>query len=678
VPGAIIGTPAALVHAKHWVDAKVDNLATGGNKTGADVDKTSPLSSVLPTAEGVDKLVFGATGTKPYEPTSIGGKLGQAAITGVGAGLLDPLALGGALKGAKGVGDVLLRLFKANAGQAGKVGLASTAAESAHEIAPDSDILPVAAALLTHSGAGLTADAARAGYGVLRPVLNPSGAAKTTAAKVLSGVDNDLPGLANPDDAAIQDAIDKTKQTTDALGDGLDDYTSGGNMRADLQGRKDALTAQRGEAADKAYTNFRAQPPMTVNRLQGFLTRPGFRSAMRDAGRDVLDEGGKPLTQYWDVEDAGALGGADNVPGIRIKASAIPPDVLDRIKGKLDDAVSAARPGSRGQRTAQILRNDFVGALDDFYPNSYPQTRADFAAASRPLDPLTQGPVGKVLDNQTSFGNRTYTMPQDRIADTFLKSRALRSDFDSLVAGYGGDKTAALGNLRENLVGKVQDAINPDGTLSQAAFDRSVKPYAKTLSMWFPDLARQFNTAKGAQGALDNLRAQEGVASSVKDGALRDGNGLVTQGSFSTWLDRNQKALAGTQDPNTVIRLKQIAAALPRAPGGGAEAAVEAVPAAVGAMYGGAEAGIFGAMFHKIPDWLTGPRIQTFKDAYSKAIEDAVVNPAAAKQLAAQINTRPRGQTPTQALGQIVLKRAKAAGAAAPMAVNASAVPSGQ
>lgn len=667
IPGVIASLPAVLAHTKHWADAQVENAATGGHETGADLDNANPVTRVLNKAtNAVANAPFTLTGTTPYEPQTTGGKLGQAAVTGVGAGLLDPAADLSMLKSAPNFGKALVQLFKANAGNAAKTGAAAAAAEGAHEIAPDSGVLPVAAAMLTHSGAGLAADTARSGYRVVRPIVAPRAAAETAAANVLANAPHG-PGVANPSSADIDKAVADTKATTDALGEGLDDYTAGGNIREDLQKRKDALLAQRSDAADTAYSAFRNEQPLEAVKLAPFMSRPSFQKAVKGASGAVIDEGGKPLTEFLDFNEAGD-------PVFRPNA-AVPPDVLDRIKGQLDDQVSLAQPGTRDSRTKTMLRNQFVSFLDDQYPNTYPQTRADFAAASRPLDPLTSGPVSKVLDSETNFGRRSYAMPQDRIADTFLKSRAMRSDMDALVAGYGGDKQAAMSNLRENLVSKVQDAIDPtDGTLSQGAFDKAVRPYTRALGMWFPDLAKQFSTAKAAQGTLDLVRAQEKVADGIRGGALRDQSGVVTKGSFTKWLEGNAKTLAKTQDNNAVVRLRSIANALPETPGAGAEAAVEGIPAAVGFSMGGSEAGIFGAMFHKIPEALAGPQMAKFKEEYSRLIEDAVTNPSVRNNLAHRINSRPRGQTPLQAVGQAVLARLKGAAAKAPLAATSAGV----
>lgn len=138
--------------------------------------------------------------------------------------------------------------------------------------------------------------------------------------------------------------------------------------------------------------------------------------------------------------------------------------------------------------------------------------------------------------------------------------------------------------------------------------------------------------------------------------------------------DEQQKALQQTQDPNTLMYLKQIGNALPNAPAGATEALVEGAPAAAVTALGGVEPGVLSTLFHKVPVFLTGGRIKQFLDAYSSTIEDAVRNPVAAKKLANAVANRPRGQTGPQALGQAVLTDFKRATLNAPLATRAGAL----
>jgi hypothetical protein len=677
VPGAIGGLPHLAGHTVNWTHAQFNNalnwlFGRPERQTGADLDAQDPVMKALPSAQDIDKRVFqgisalAGRNVQPYEPDSFFGKLGQAAITGGLGGVLDPLAAAGAM----GRGATLTKaLTEGSSRRAAQTALAADAATATQDAFPDSPGLAAAAAIAAHGGSGAGVRLANKGYKTfLEPVVNPRKAGEVAAGRALVGADHTQPGMASPTRGEITAAEDATRSAVDDIGGGMDDYTAGGAIREGLQARKDALRAGRNVIADKAYDAFRAEDPMPVERLGGFLNRPSFRRAMRDAGSSVLDEGARPLTEFWSVENAGAAN-PENAPGIQIKVPALPPDVLDRIKGQLDDTVGAARPGSRAQRTAKILRDDFVGLLDEHYPNTYPKTRADYADASRPLDPLETGPSGRVLDSTMSFGNRIYSMPQDKVAATFLKSQALRSDFDNLIAGFGGDKTKALDALEQNLASKVAGAVNGDGTLSLDAFNRAVRPHAKALSMWFPQLSQKFSTAEAAQKTLDTLRTQKTLSDDLTQGALRGNDDVVTRGSANRWLSQNEVALQKTQAPAALARLRQIANALDEHPGGGAEAAIEAAPMAVGGAFGGLEGGVLGGITHKIPGYLAAPRLKAYRDTYSTAIEKAFTDPAEAKRL---VDTAAK-RGGSKAIRQILKEEALRAAMAAPIAVNAGA-----
>jgi len=389
------------------------------------------------------------------------------------------------------------------------------------------------------------------------------------------------------------------------------------------------------------------------------MQSPTFRSAIRAAGNSVLDGGEKPLTDYFAFlpENAGE-------PTI-VPDAAIPPDVLARVREKLGDALNKAE-GSDKNSVGKLVAN-FDAAMNARYPQTFAPTRTDFAKASAPINEMETGPVGKVLDSDTRYGRRTYAMPQDKVAGTFLKSGALRSDFDALVKGYGGDKTAALKALEGNLADKVQGAIQGDGTLSLDSFNRSVRPYTKALNMWFPELSQKFSTAEAAQKTLNRLTSQREIATDIKTGELRGDDGFITGSSLSKWLDRNEKRLSETQSKGALLRLRQIAQALPETPGAGPEAAVEAAPMVVGTAAAGLEGGVLGGITHKLPAYLAGPRLAEFRKAYSEAIERAVVDPVAAQQLVALAAKRGGKQS----LAQVLRDTAKKAALATPIATAA-------
>jgi hypothetical protein len=652
LPGAIGGIPHMIGHTANWGRAQVFNALdalTGGKggHTGEEVDAKDPVMQVLPSSQDIDavvehpplpdfmtRAVNGSGPGKFYHPESVGGRLLQAGVTGAASGGRN---IPGALKTA----------------------LAAMSAEGANELFPNHPAISALAAFLTHAGAGSAATAAKQGYRTFaEPIVSPVKSGEALAGKSLAAADHTQPGLAAPQQTDLDNAATATRQAVDDVGTGLDDYTAGGNIRADLQGRKTSLIAGRNAEANQNYEAFRDEPPLEGAKLGSFMRAPAFQAAVKAASRGRLNRGQSPLTGFWDFNEAGD-------PVLKPNA-AVPPDVLQRIKGALDDDVSAAK-GNVERGDLMDLRDRYVSFLDQQYPNTYPKARTDFAGSSRPLDPLTEGLPGKVLDGETQFGRQTYNMPQDKIAGAFLQSKATRTDFDSLIKAYGGDKNAALSNLEENLANKVQSAVKGDGTLSLDAFNRSVRPYTKALSMWFPQLAQKFSSAEAAQRSLETLTAQKQIAGDVAGGALRGDDGFITGSTLGKWLDRNEGKLATTQSKAAVLRLRQIAKALPDTPGGGAEAAVETAPMVIGGALGGLEGGVLGGITHKIPAYLAGPRLAKFRDAYSAAVERAVRDPVAAQQLVAMAAKRGGPQS----IAQVLRENAKKAALAAPVSVTA-------
>jgi hypothetical protein len=690
IPGAIIGLPHMLNHTLNWLVAQSQNAGTQAKvlwngkpaaenewRTGADIDATDPFAKHTLSSEEVDNGLFkhvispiAGHEVKPYEPTSFIGKLLQAAVTGAGAGVLDPAAILGAAKGGATAAAALKGAMTGAGGRAVKTAIAADVANATQQAYPDEPGLAAGAALLAHGGAGAAAEGATRGYRTfVEPIHKPVRGGEVLAGKSLAGsieapVDHTQPGLANPSRADIEHATDATRSAVGDIGDGLDDYTAGGNVRSALQGRKDALVAGRSAEAGENYEAFRNEQPLEGAKLAPFMQAPAFQAAVKAASRGRLNRGQSPLTGFWDFNAAGD-------PVLKPNA-AVPPDVLQRIKGALDDDISSAK-GNVERGDLMDLRDRFVNFLDQQYSNTYPKARNDFAGASRPLDPLTEGLPGKVLDGDKQFNRQTYTMPQDKIAGTFLQSKALRSDFDSLIKAYGGDKKAALSNLEENLANKVQGAIAGDGTLSLDAFNRSVRPYTKALQMWFPELSQKFSTAEAAQRTLETLKGQKEITADIGAGSLRGDDGFITGSTLSRWLDRNEAKLAKTQSKAAVMRLHQIAKSLPDTPGAGAEAAVETAPMVVGGALGGLEGGVLGGITHKIPAYLAGPRLAKFRDAYSAAIERAVTDPTAAQQLV-DLAAKRGGQ---QSIVQVLKENAKKAALATPLAVQAGKLPAG-
>jgi hypothetical protein len=675
VPGAIIGLPHMIGHTLNWTQAQMDNAlnyffnSKAPHETGADLDKRG-LVHYLPSAQDVDNVVFKGISAvagrpvEPYEPTSFFGKLGQAAVTGALGGVVDPVAvLGGIGRGAS-VGKAIV---EGSAKRAAQTAVAADAANATQQAFPDSPGVAAAAALAAHGATSGLEAAARAGGGVAadaaRQVFRPGKQGGLEAGRVLGRVDNNQPGLASPQAPELTAAGQAVKAATDDIGVGLPDHMAGANLRAGLQTRADALKAARSAATDKAFDAFRAQPPLPAVMLEPFMRSPSFRKAIGAANGAVLDEGGEPLTRFFDF--------TDDVPA-HLTGDAIPPDVLHRVKSQLSDSISAAPGGSQAERTASMLHNRFTAFLDELYPAEgdfpgYAAIRKGYADASRPLDPLAHGPVDKVLNTEKQFGQSRYTFFEERIPDLFLRSNATRSDLNQLVEAFGGDKTAALSGLQDHLAGVAQKAVNADGTLDAAAFAKVMQPYEKSvgnLGVWFPQLAGKFKSAKAAQDTLDTMREQRSIADAIAGGALRDHDGAVTGQSLDNWVRANRDALSRTQSPAAVMRLQNIARAINETrPGELADAIKsELLPAAIGTALGGLEGGVLGIIAHKTASF-TGQDAKRL-EAFSSAIERAATDPAYAERLAAgAAKARSAGLSPKRSLVRAI--------AATPMAVNA-------
>ncbi|HLY58828.1 MAG TPA: hypothetical protein VKS60_24915 [Stellaceae bacterium] len=640
----LLSLPHTAEHVLNWAKAQGANLRpdSGPHMTGADFDATDPLMAGLPSSQGLTDSVNAGLhilgspfGRDPsvYQPVTPTGQVAQAAGAaalsgGGGAARAATSALAG------GTGDVIQQLT-------------------------DDPVLSVLGGALS---AFLAHNAASAGRSML-----PSVAGTNQAAKVVAAVDNSpATALPQPSPGDVSAARSAVQTATGDIGPGLEPWQAGSSLRSDLQGRADQLGQARSDVAGTAYDAFRQRRPLGPDDISPFMARPGFRSALVSAGNAMKDEGLPPITDYVEFSPAG--------DPVNIKAG-MPPDLLDRVKGQLDDAVNATAPGSRAQRTASILRDQFVSLLDTKYPAvaatadqpalaGYADIRQGFADASRPLDPMSYGPVAKTLDATRQYGQPPrYTLQDERVPDTFLKSPATKTDLEQLTAAFGGDRNAALGALEQHLIGRVQGAINPDGTLDQVAFDRAMAPYQKSLNgnvqYWFPGLAQKFATAKAAQGTLDTLTAQKAVSDSIAARDLRDDTGQITPASFNGWLRSNRDLIARSQSPEATMRLQAIGEALNDRSGGNlAETiATTAVPMALGAATGGAEAAtkaIAGGMLQPVVQAVKAIPDRMRQAAFTNALERAVTDPAYAAQLADGM-ARQRGVAPLRALATSAL-----------------------
>jgi hypothetical protein len=587
------------------------------------------------SAEQIDDAAF-KTGLGPeYQPQTLPGRLAMGGTVGAISSLATPVA------GAPG--------FLANLARGVAAG---TAGQGASEAGLPAWMGPAATAFLELAG--------RAGYGGLKAgapgvsavkqvVASPSNAGANAAGRVLQGVDNTGAALPAVSDADLTGAAADVRGATTAIADkAAPDFQVGQQVRDDLTTRADALKQARTDASDAGYDAFRQQLPVASSKLAPFMSSPSFRAAVRDANGAVLDEGGKPLSDYWDFNEAG--------DPIRLKNAAVPPDVLDRVRSKLGENIgNAAKQGQSAARTASTLADRFGDFLEENYPG-YADIRAQFKENSRPLDALNTGAPAKVIESNRPYGGAPqYPLPAERVPDLFLRGPAVKTNLDQLVAAYGGDKAAAESALEQHLAEVAHWAVNPDGTLDAAKFAKAMQPYQKALNgnggMWFPQLRKSFADAHAAQDTLDTLGAQKTVGNSIATGGLRGDEGHVTASSFNGWLKENGDAVARAQGPAALTRLQQIGNALKVAGknGGAATAIEDAVPGVVGAVTGGADVGILGSMLGgKVTRALISPWTTRYADAFNAAIEDAVRDPAAARALIAKL---PRGNpTPLQTL----------------------------
>jgi hypothetical protein len=661
IPGAIIGAPYTIRHAVDWLYAQGINgvgalVGHNPNLTGADVDQYTG-TKWFPTSEGVDRRVFAAAGKQPYEPTTDAGRIGQAAITAAGAGAIDPVALSGAVRESPTVLAGLWRVLS----NAGKTGLSGAAASGTEQVFPDSPGLGATAALLTHGGTSAAEAVLRGGSRVaadtVRQIVAPTRQGQREAARTLSGVDNSLPGVAQPTDAELNTGVGNVRAATGSIGPGLEPWQAGTAVREGLQSRVDALTQARATATDP------------IRAARDASTAPVNMTPVAQLIANKLTTAAGPQ------KDA-IVGAVSDLHG-PANAFRLQADQLAASRQAINTRINAATRAGDNASAAHLL--DIRNALDAQVNAAVPeagQYNQTFADMSRPLDPSEYGPVAKVLDRD-QFNSR-YTFPDERVPDLFLRSPATRSDLNQLIDAHGGDKAAALGALEQHLAGKVQGAINPDGTLDQGAFAKAMAPYQKSLggnvSFWFPQLADKFKNATAAQNTLDTLSTQRALASSISGGALRDNTGTITGQSFGSWFGANKDAIARTQSPAAVMRLQQIGNAL-KAPQGDLADAIksEALPAAIGTAFAGSEGGVLGLIAGKITHSAFAGVDQKRLAAFSGAIEKATLDPDYAAALTSKMGRTGGGISPARALVRAIYST--------PIAVNAAKVqtaPQGQ
>ena len=651
VPGAILGLPRAASHAADWLIAKGINAIGGTNLSADDVDKYNLNHYTTPKASTIDKAVFGVTGTTPYQPTTPQGEIGQAAVTAAGAGLLDPAADAGAI-------STIWNLVKS--------GAAGGAGELAHQTYPKSDVAPILASLFAHNGAGLAGDMARTGYATaVRPLFRPAEAGSDSAGAALSAIDNAQPGLANPTPAALTGASGDVRAATDSVGTGTPAAIAVGDMRDALQNRWDGIKANAAATAKPLYDAFRAQPPVAPDDLAPLNDIPAIKPAMDAAATDMANssQAGNPWNSS--ISD-GSMIGPNGLP-VAIPAGSVAPDLLDRTRMKLNDQAAQARLGSDGQRAAGLSAagGTLTNFLDQQFPGTYPQARQAYADAMQPAAPFNEPAVSRAMNRAPAqYGYQPeYNTPAADLFDNISRSKDPGAVVGQFVKAAGGDKDAIVQPLQEALVDRLRSkgVIDPTtGEIDPKAYAQEIRPYMPTVSMYMPELAKKFATAQAAQGTLDTMRVQAGLASDIAQGGLRDDGGVVTGRSFSQWVNGNRKALEQSQSPAAVMRLQQIGKALGGEPGQGAQAiADDVLPAVIGTGIGGVELGILGHMTgQSLAKMMVGPRLARYRDAYSSAIERAVTDPIYAQRIIRDAAKRPSNLNSVQAIRQAIGKRA--------------------
>jgi hypothetical protein len=670
VPGAILGTPDTLLHFADWIGAKAINgmshlpFVPTQHLTGADLDKSyvNPiglLKRVMPSPEQVDNHVvfpaasavsraFGGSDVKPYEPTTPLGRIYQAGVTGLAGGFVDPLAIAGAAKNGVGVGRALLDA----APNAAKLGAASAAAQGTQEGLPNTPGIAAITALLAHGGLTTAGNVSGRGAGAIadatRQLVSPSAQGEREAARVLGQANAQGPALVQPSPADIATAMGNVRSATDTLSPGLEPWQAGQRLRDLLQERNNSLVAERMEVTEP-LRQARDTSPNFIN------TEPVL--SLIDRKLDVA-AGAQQQALQGARADMFLADGAERADAEQLAAT----------RTALNERISTAKRGGDNATAVHLL--DVRNALDEqvakYVPEATQYSRT-YAEASKPLDPLQYGPVGKVLERDP-FNSR-YTFAEERIPDLFLRSPATRTDLDQLVRAFGGDRSAALGALEQHLTGVTQGAIAADGTLDTAAFDRAMKPYTKAMNgnveYWFPALAKKFADAKAAQSTLDTLTTQRGLVDAIGAGALRDGSGVVTGDTFGRWLSGNRDALEKTQSPSAIMRLQSIANALKGSrPGELADVLKsELAPTALGTLLGGLEGGVLSTLLHKTTQSTFGGLDARRQAAFSFAIERATLDPAYASRIVAAYGRARQGGSPVRALVRAI--------AATPISLNA-------
>lgn len=684
VPGAILGVPHLLAHTLDWLIAHgtPDSVIPKGT-TGADIDKYNPFARFTPSSEDVDNKVFKGISAvaghdvQPYEPKTFIGKLLQAGVTGAGAGFLDPLAMAGAVRAA----SPLTSFLEGAAGRVARTAVGADAANVADQLDPGNVPLAVAAATFAHTGASAAARAAEAGAPTAGELYtqfaNPRKAGAMMAGRVLPSSPNDAGvGVAAPTSSDLGNAESFVRNATNAAGDGTPATNAMQGFRDYLSRLQGHLESARSDAAEPFYGKFRDEMALTPEEmapLRKLVDPATLDRAIRASATDMRNDpkADAPFKTWTDFNVAG-----DPV----YRPGAMTPDLLDRTKIKLNEnANKAAAEVDGGQRVGALkgAARTVTDFLDKWYPNTYPAARQAFAEASTPLQPFDSPLVSSALRQDKDALGRPmgYRMNNAELFDQLAKSKDPASVVGSFVDA-AGDEKSVTGPIEDAVVGQLRDkgAIDPiTGELDQKAYEREIKPFLPTLSMYSKGLMQKFGTAKQAQETLDTMRGQKAIADDIAGGAMRNGDGILTQKSAQAWLDKNRDALDKSQ-PDVSAWLGRAVKNLPKNPTGMAEDIADIAPAAAGRALGLKDPVPVQLMSNLWNNTL-GARVRNFGDYYSKAVERAVVDPKYRQRLTTIMANKPGGVQQMQALKRGLFRDFVSQATAVPSAANAGRVP---
>jgi hypothetical protein len=479
----------------------------------------------------------------PYEPTTIPGKLGSAAIQGgiggllggpegalarVAAGTVGNVAGEGAREaGAPGWGQLLASvgagLGTNVAGAVGQkaynatTGLLSDTAAKANAEARTADLIAKAAG---QPGSQIAATIAanqpqwtpgtRPDLGNLTESPGVRGMVYADTTRALKQNDptyqqnaattaeaqRTAVAGARPDDAAanLKQAQDDLTAATAAIPPGLSKKEAGEQFRSNLADIQNQREAQRGPAG-AAFEALKTD------------TTPVDLTGVKDYARTQAAENAGDYGKAYSAALAQLSSATGQTPGTAAFASSA--------RTALNDLASSY--GRQGMNAAQKAVLDVRGKLDDYLQTAVPavgQASAGWRAASQPLDVFEAAPFGKVLAKD-QYG-RGYMMDNESVVRNFLESPGSSDALDRLHEIFGSPE-AATSALQQYIAGKV---TNPDGTINQALLAKiqgtGAGGYGAAL-MRFPTLQKQFSTVENAAGAVNQQQAYQKLYGTVEN-----------------------------------------------------------------------------------------------------------------------------------------------------------------